>query len=376
MTESKDKVEISVLRCISLLFFLFFYANACSKALPLDRIQLPAGFNISVYAYVPDARSLALGDDGIVFVGSRGAGKVYAVLPGKNFSHAKEVLVIASDLKQPNGVDYKDGSLYVAESERILRFPNIEKQLKNPTYQILYDHLPTARGHHWRYMRIGPDQWLYIGIGAPCNVCLEKDPFATLARIRLDGKDFQIFARGIRNTVGFDWDPITKELWFTDNGRDWLGNNIPPDELNKAPRAGMDFGFPYYWGDNKPDPTFGKMRKSQGMTIPEFELGPHVAALGMRFYTGTMFPEEYQHQIFIAEHGSWNRFQKIGYRISRVRVKNGKAISYDAFASGWLQGNSYWGRPVDLLILPDGSLLVSDDHAGILYRITYNKDIK
>lgn len=340
---------------------------------PLDLIHLPKHFHISVYAKVPGARSLTLGDNGIVYVGSRAPGKVYALLPDKNFSRAKKVVVIAKNLTQPNGVAYANGALYVAEIHRILKFSDIESHLSDPKYQVIYNTLPTDKRHGWRYIGIGPDQWLYIGIGAPCNVCESKLPFATIARMHLDGSNFQIYAKGIRNTVGFDWNPETKALWFTDNGRDWLGNDIPPDELNVAPKQGLNFGFPYFWGNNQPDPTYGKNKSAKGMIEPAYDLEAHAAALGMRFYTGNMFPKDYHHQIFIAEHGSWNRVGKVGYRVMLISMKNNKAISASVFASGWLQYEKFWGRPVDLEILPDGSLLVSDDYAGFVYRITYHQ---
>ncbi|EKD77282.1 MAG: hypothetical protein ACD_42C00398G0002 [uncultured bacterium] len=231
--------------------------------------------------------------------------------------------------------------------------------------------MPTNPSHGWRYIGVGPDHWLYIAIGAPCNVCESKLPYATISRIKLNGKDFEVYAEGVRNSVGFDWDPVTKKLWFTDNGRDWMGDELPPDKLNNAPHAGMNFGFPYFYGDNKPDPEFGKMRSAKEMTPPAFELEAHVASLGMRFYTGKMFPSQYHNQIFIAEHGSWNRSKKIGYRVVMITLKNDKPVSQKIVVSGWLQGDKYWGRPVDLLVMPDGSLLVSDDYAGVVYRISY-----
>ena len=209
-------------------------------------------------------------------------------------------------------------------------------------------------------------------MGAPCNIC-EPDAqrYANILRMNADGSGMETFARGVRNTVGFDWQPQTRELWFTDNGRDMLGDDVPPDELNHAPRAGMHFGYPYCHGGKYADPEFGAKRRCEEFTAPAQNLGPHVAALGMRFYTGTMFPAQYRNQVFIAEHGSWNRSSKIGYRISLVRLQDGKAVAYEPFASGWLQGESAWGRPVDVLVLPDGSLLIADDVAGAIYRIVY-----
>jgi glucose/arabinose dehydrogenase len=270
----------------------------------------------------------------------------------------------------------RDGALYVAEVNRILRFDDIEKHLATPASAaprpvVVTDRFPRESHHGWKFIRFGPDGWLYVPVGAPCNIC-EPDParYALISRIRPDGSGYEIFARGIRNSVGFDWDPRTRELWFTDNGRDYLGDDLPSDELNHAPRAGMHFGYPYCHQGDTADPEFGKRGCSE-FAPPAVKLGPHVAALGMRFYTGESFPAEYRNNIFVAEHGSWNRSRKIGYRIARVVVEGGRAVRHEVFAEGWLRGESAWGRPVDLEVLPDGSLLVSDDSAGVIYRIAY-----
>ena len=350
---------------------LFFNVTVIYSAdLPLNLIHLPPHFTISIYAdNVPDARSMTLGDHGIVFVGTRGAGKVYALLPEKNFSKAAKIITLASALNMPNGVVYYHHDLYVAEVHRILKFPNIEKNLEKPAFQVIYDQLPTSPHHGWRYIGVGPDQWLYVTIGAPCNVCERQMPFATISRLRLDGTDFQVFAKGIRNSVGFDWNPVTKALWFTNNERDWLGDHIPPEMIGIAPQAGMDFGFPYFWGKGHRDLPYGKEASLKGITFPAFELQAHVAPLGMHFYNGSMFPKSYFHQVFVAEHGSWNRTNKVGYQVVMISVKNNKPVSQQVFASGWLQGEKYWGRPVDLLVLPDGSLLISDDYANVVYRV-------
>src|SRR6266581_5697126 len=230
---------------------------------------------------------------------------------------------------------------------------------------------PRETHHGWKFIRFGPDGRLYVPVGAPCNIC-EPDParYALISRIRPDGSDYEVFARGVRNSVGFDWDPRTKELWFTDNGRDWLGEDLPSDELNHAPRGGMHFGYPYCHQGDTADLEFGKRACSE-FSPPAVKLGPHVAALGMRFYTGNQFPPEYRNNLFIAEHGSWNRSKRIGYRIERVVVEGGRVAKHQVFAEGWLQGDSVLGRPVDLEVMPDGSLLVSDDHAGAIYRIAY-----
>jgi glucose/arabinose dehydrogenase len=285
------------------------------------------------------------------------------------------VLTLASGLNTPNGVAFRGGALYVAEIGRVLRFDGIESRLGNPPPPVVVsDRFPGDTHHGWKFIRFGPDGLLYVPVGAPCNIC-EPDParYAAIFRMKPDGSGLERYASGVRNTVGFDWDPKTGELWFTDNGRDWLGNNAPPDELNHAPRPGMHFGYPYCHGKAWADPEFGSKRPCADFTPPAMELGPHVAALGMRFYTGTMFPPAYRNHIFIAEHGSWNRFPPIGYRISLVRLRDGKAVSYEPFAEGWLGGLTAWGRPVDLLVMPDGALLVSDDKAGAVYRITYGK---
>jgi glucose/arabinose dehydrogenase/predicted nucleotidyltransferase len=347
---------------------------AGGQTLPLERIKLPPGFRIEVYAGgVANARSLALSPNGTVFVGTRQEGKVYAVVDRDGDRRADQVITIAEGLNMPNGVAFRDGALYVAEVSRVLRFDGIEARLNNPPKPVVVtDALPRDRHHGWKFIAFGPDGWLYVPVGAPCNIC-ERDPdrYAVIMRLRPDGTGLQTFARGIRNTVGFDWHPQTRELWFTDNGRDWMGDDLPPDELNRAPRPGLHFGYPYCHGGTIPDPEFGDKRACAEFVPPVQNLGPHVAALGMRFYTGTMFPPAYRQQIFIAEHGSWNRSTPIGYRVTLVRLDGDRAVSYEVFAEGWLQGSRAWGRPVDVLVMPDGALLVSDDRAGVIYRISY-----
>lgn len=346
-----------------------------SSGVQLDKIKLPPGFHIALYASnVPGARSLVLSPKGTLFVGTRGQGKVYALPPAPDGKHAARVVTIANGLEMPNGVALHNGALYVAEVSRILRFDHLEQHLDHPPKPVVvYDKLPTETHHGWKFIRIGPDGMLYVPVGAPCNVCERPDPYASILRMKLDGSGMQVYARGIRNTVGFDWNPGTGVLWFTDNGRDNLGDNKPPDELNRAPRAGMNFGFPYCHGGDIPDPDLGSKHPCSGFTPPVAKLGPHVAALGMRFYTGKMFPAHYRGQIFIAEHGSWNRTTPIGYRVMLVRHQGARVVSREEFASGWLQGNKAWGRPVDVLVMPDGALLVSDDFAGVIYRISYKK---
>ena len=346
-------------------------------ALPLDRIRLPAGFAIATFSdQVPGARSMALSPKGILYVGTRGEGKVYALVDRNKDGRADEVRTVASGLHSPNGVAWKDGALYVAEISRVLRLDGIDGRLADPPRpEVVTDAYPRDEHHGWKFIRFGPDGKLYVPVGAPCNVCDPENPiYATLTRIPAQGGKPEIVARGIRNTVGFDWHPKTRELWFTDNGRDWMGDDAPPDELDRAPRPGLHFGFPYCHAGRIPDPEFGRKHPCAEFVPPAIDLGPHVAALGMRFYTGAMFPEPYRGQIFIAEHGSWNRSEPIGYRVTLVRLQGDRAVSYETFAEGWLQKGKgeAWGRPVDVEVLADGSLLVSDDEAGAIYRITYD----
>ncbi len=345
-----------------------------ADSLPLQRIQLPPGFTIELLARVPNARQMALGDDNVLYVGSMRAGKVHALRLDSEFRASGEAKVIASGLRMPVGVAYRGGSLYVSAIDRILRFDDITRRLDHPPTPVtVRDDLPKEGHHGWKFIAFGPDGLLYVPVGAPCNSCEpDADRYANLMRMKPDGSKLETFARGIRNTVGFDWHPTTKQLWFTDNGRDLLGDDVPPDELNHAPKAGMHFGYPYCHGGTIADPEFGKKRACKEFTPPAQNLGAHVAALGMRFYTGKQFPAEYRNQIFIAEHGSWNRSKKSGYRISLVKLERDKAVSYTPFATGWLEGEKAWGRPADVLVLPDGSLLVSDDTADAIYRIRYS----
>ena len=362
-----------MLRSIALFFALLASASAPaqSNALPLESIKLPPGFTIELLARVENARGMALGARGTLFVGSMQAGKVYAVRlrPGV----VPEVITIASGLRLPVGVAFRDGALYVSAVDRILRFADIEENLAHPPApQVVSDRFPGDAHHGWKFIAFGPDGRLYVPVGAPCNICEpDANRYANIMRMNADGSGLEVYARGVRNSVGFDWDPRTHDLWFTDNGRDWLGDDAPPDELNHAPTPGLHFGYPYCHGGTIADPEYGHRRPCKDFIAPAQNLGPHVASLGMRFYSGTQFPPEYRNQIFIAEHGSWNRSTKIGYRISMVRIENGRGVAYESFASGWLQGEKVWGRPADVLVMPDGSLLVSDDYAGAIYRISY-----
>jgi glucose/arabinose dehydrogenase len=362
----------------TIIFILLIPLQACAgleTTQLLEKITLPPGFKIQIYAEnVPNARSMTLSPSGTLFVGTRRNGNVYALIDKDQDQKADEVITIAKGLNMPNGVAFRDGHLYVAEVNRIIRYENIEQNLLHPLPPVVvFDGYPSDRHHGWKFIRFGPNGKLYVPVGAPCNICESRDAvYASLTRLNPDGQNLEIFAHGIRNTVGFDWHPVTRELWFTDNGRDWLGDDIPPDELNRAATQGLHFGYPYCHGKAIADPEFGHKRACGEFTAPAIELGPHVAALGMRFYIGRMFPAEYHNQIFIAEHGSWNRSKKIGYRISLVNLENNHAISYKPFAQGWKIGERNWGRPVDLLVMPDGALLISDDDKGAIYRIAYH----
>lgn len=347
-----------------------------SEGLPLSSIKLPKGFSISVFAEVDNARSMAISPGGTIFVGNRDGDKVYAVKDVDGDGKADKKWVISSKLNMPNGVAFKDGNLYVAEVSRIHKFANIESKLDAPgNSQVIYDKYPTETHHGWKYIAFGPDGKLYVPVGAPCNICESKDKvYASITRMNEDGTGLEVFASGVRNTVGFTWHPVTKNIWFTDNGRDMLGDDIPPCELNTATAAGQHFGYPYCHGGTIKDPEFGDKRPCSDFVKPAQNLGAHVAPLGLKFYTGKTFPAEYQNQILLAEHGSWNRTKKSGYKLSLVKVDaNGKSIGYTPFATGWLDEASQkvWGRPVDVLILKDGSMLVSDDQANVIYRITY-----
>ena len=369
-----------MLRLLTILFvFAASVVPGCGSAgrlegLNLDKVKLPPGFSIALYAgKVPNARSMALSPNGTLFVGTRSGDVVYALPDRNRDNRADEVITVLKGLNTPNGLAFRNGSLYVAEISRVLRYDGIESKLRNPPQAVVVnDSFPSDTHHGWKYIAFGPDGLLYVPVGAPCNVCERDDArYAGIMRMKPDGSALEVFASGVRNTVGFDWHPETGQLWFTDNGADWLGDDQPPDELNHAPKEGLHFGYPYCHGGHIPDPQYGKKRACGNFTPPALRLGPHVAALGMKFYTGKMFPPEYRHQVFIAEHGSWNRSEPTGYRITLARLEGSRALKYEVFAEGWLQGGKAWGRPVDILVMPDGALLVSDDRAGAIYRISY-----
>ena len=377
----------------NILFFvliLFTLSSGCGKLNPplpkflnsaeisLDSIKLPPGFHIEVYAAeVENARSMDLSPNGTLFVGTRSKGNLYAITTKEGGLKADKVWLLGEDMNKPNGVAFRDGDLYVAEVNRILKYPDIEAHLQDPPEPVIvYDKYPSEDHHGWKFIDFGPDGKLYVPVGAPCNICDEENPiYASITRINPDGTGLEIVQKGIRNTVGFTWHPVTGELWFTDNGRDMLGDDIPACELNHAPRDSMHFGFPYCHQGDLADPEFGDKHPCSDFTPPAKKLGPHVAPLGIEFYTGTQFPEAYRNQIFIAEHGSWNRSKKIGYRVMMLTLDGNEVVSYEPFAEGWLneENDKTWGRPVDLELLPDGSMLVSDDFADVIYRIAYQE---
>jgi len=342
--------------------------------LPIPQLKLPRGFKIEVYASgIANARSLRLGDKGTVFVSNRQLDKVYAIVDRNGKREAK---VIASGLDRPNGLAFHNGTLYIGEGTKISKLEKIEDNLDNPPQLVvIYDDLPNHQSHGWKFIAIGPDNKLYINVGAPCNICIPPDENGQIRRINLDGSGAEVFARGVRNSVGFDWHPLTKDLYFTDNGRDWLSEDLPEDELNRVTKVGQHFGFPYCHQGNFTDREVGWGRSCDEFVKPVALLGPHSAALGMRFYTGRMFPAEYRNAIFIARHGSWNKTKKIGGDVMVAKLNpNGTVKSIEPFLTGFLQDNTYIGRPVDVQVMKDGSLLVSDDYAGAVYRITHSTE--
>jgi len=386
---------MSIIKVI--LFVLFLISPCLAFAEPsshqdiIKQLHVPQGFVLSVFAdNLLNARSLALGDNGVVFVGTGSADTVYAIQDSNSDGVADKRYIIANHLYMPNGVAYKDGSLFVAEVNRIIRFDRITQQLDNPPKPVVvYDQFPSNQHHGWKYLRFGPDNKLYTSVGAPCNICEPEKPiYGSLVRLNADGSGFEIIAKGIRSSVGLDWQPETNALFFTENGRDYLGDDLPPDELNRWTAVGEHFGFPYCHGGDIPDPEFGAGKKCAQFTAPEWKFKAHMAPLGLRFYRGSQFPQEFKNQLFVAEHGSWNRSEPHGYRVALIKFNQGKPVADDCmdaggramhgaiaeqdFIDGWLRKDgNVLGRPVDILEMPDGSLLISDDKLGVIYKVEY-----
>jgi glucose/arabinose dehydrogenase len=351
--------------------------------IPVDRIKVPAGFKVELWASgAPGARMMTRAENGTVFVGTRAIGRVYAI---SDAAGKRDVKVMASGLTQPNGVVVKNGALYVAAINQVLRFDNVEKMVDQyatrsaqPVDLTRAFDLPPHAHHGWKFLAVGPDNKLYIPIGAPCNICEPPATNAQIRRYNLDGSGMEVIARGVRNSVGFDFHPKTGQLWFTDNGRDWAGDNGPEEELNRvaANAEGAFYGFPYCHAQGIPDPDIKKPNACAGVTLPAATLGPHAAVLGMRFYTGSMFPAEYRDNILVARHGSWNRTQKSGFDVVLVTATpDGKSAQVTPFVTGFLDPstNAFWGRPADVMQMPDGSVLVSDEQMGAVYRVSYGK---
>jgi glucose/arabinose dehydrogenase len=348
-----------------------------ASEIPVDRLKVPAGFKVELWATgLPGGRAMALSEDEKkVWVGTRGIGRVYEI---SDEGGKRSVRTIASKLNQPSGVAYKDGALYVFAIDKVLRYDGIAKNPKAEPQDLTakFD-LPPEQHHNWKYVAFGPDNKLYVPFGAPCNICEVKPEYAQIRRYNADGSGKEVIATGVRNSVGFDWHPQTKELWFTDHGRDWMGDDSPSDELNRLSKPGSNFGFPYCHADAKPDVDFKKADACSGVTLPVHLMGPHAAAMGMKFYTGKMFPAEYQNTMFIARKGSWNRTTPNGFDVVNVRAgADGKGAKMTTFLSGFNESTDsykFWGRPAYIAQMRDGSLLISDEQVGAIYRITYQK---
>ncbi len=348
-----------------------------ASELAMDKLKVPPGFKVEVWADgIPDARSLALGDKGTVFVGNRGQSNVYAITEkgGK-----REVKVLLKGMNSPNGVLFSKGTLFVAERDRILRYDGIENNLDNPPApKVVLDGLPQQPGHFWKVLAMGPDGKIYFNIGSPGNIMLPGYIQASISRVDPNTGKFEVVATGIRNSVGMAFDPRTKKLWFSSNARDWLGENGPSDILSVVSYKGEQHGYPYCHQGDIADPIYGRFRSCKEFTPPVWKLGAHMAPLGMRFYTGKMFPAEYRDSILPAQHGSWNKTVKNGYDVLRIVTDGkGKVLKSEPFLEGFLTDAKadppMWGRPVDVLQMPDGALLVPDDYNGVVYRVSYKK---
>jgi glucose/arabinose dehydrogenase len=345
--------------------------------IPINNFNLPPGFAVEVWATgIPGGRAMALGDKGKIYVGTRIIGRVYEITDNGDTRTSR---VVVDKLTQPAGVAFAKGSLYVFAIDKVLRYDGIES---NPNVQPVdltaKFNLPPLQHHNWKYVRFGPDGKLYVPFGAPCNICEPTAEYAQLRRYNPDGSGMEVIARGIRNTQGFDWNPKTGELWFTDHGRDWMGDNGPQDELNRISKPGLFFGYPYCHAEGVPDQDIKKANPCDGVTKPVALMGPHAAVMGVQFYTGKMFPAEYRDTLFVVRKGSWNRSKPFGFDVVNVRASaDGKNAKITPFMTGFrgAKGDTYdfWGRPAYLLQMPDGALLVSDEQMGAIYRVSYVK---
>jgi len=347
-----------------------------ASEIPVSNFKLPPGFKAEVWATgIPGGRAMARGESGKIYVGTRAIGRVYEITDNGTQRTSR---VVVDKLTQPAGVAFKDGSLYVMAIDKVLRFDGIEKNPNAaPVDMTAAFKLPKEQHHNWKFIAFGPDGKLYVPFGAPCNICEPPtDEYAQIRRYNADGSGMEVIARGVRNTVGFAWHPVTKELWFTDHGRDWMGDDGPEDELNVLAKAGNNYGFPYCHANGVPDEDIKKANPCDGVTLPVTNMGPHAAAMGVLFYTGSMFPAEYRNAMFVARKGSWNRTKKFGFDVVTVRpAADNKGAKVEPFMTGFLDPatDSFSGRPAYLLQLPDGSLLVSDEQLGAIYRITYGR---
>ncbi len=376
-----------------LFFILFFlisnvYANTVDVPPPiyLNQLQVPAGFKITVFARIPNIRQITMGGDGIIYAGSshhQGNNAVYAIQPSADYTHVVKMYKLVEGLDAPIGVAYYNHDLYIGEQFKIQKIPNVSDNWQHPdkiTVVTIIDNIPppqTDFSHSRKYLKFGPDGRLYFQVGDPVNSSQSDNPIIqTMLSIKPDGSDLQIYSHGIRNIVGFDWQPDTNVLWFSDNGQDDLGDTFPPDEINRAPVSGMNFGFPCYIGNNVPVTKYTNCPPVNEVTPPAAELDAHSAPLGLTFYRGTQFPNEYHNNMFLAQHGSSIRHDKLtGYQVLRVVVNNDKVVNVEPFISGWSEGTNFWGRPVDVAELPDGSLLISDDYSGTIYRLAYDQSL-
>jgi glucose/arabinose dehydrogenase len=350
--------------------------STAASDIPLSKLNLPPGFKAEIWATgMPGARAMARAPSGKIFVGTRGIGRVYELTdagPG-----ARTVRTVVDKLNQPAGVEFNNGSLYVMAIDKVLRFDGIESNPSVAASDITQAFaLPREQHHNWKYIRFGPDGKLYVPFGAPCNICEQGPEYAQIRRYNPDGSGMEVLARGVRNTVGFDFHPVTKELWFSNHGRDWMGDDSPDDTFNKLSGVGQNFGFPYCHSGTMADKDIKKDNPCNGVAKPVALMGPHTAVMGVHFYTGNMFPAEYKNMALVARKGSWNRTQKSGYDVVMVKANNdGSDAKVTPFITGFMNAadNSFWGRPAYMLQLPDGSLLLSDEQLGAIYRISYSK---